>query len=578
MNIKTTLNEVLLMTNKKYSLEYFWELFLSLPVSITKKFVILVSFLEFGALVTTGIFIIIYFYYIFDQNANTRAYEIGRSLESFAIESLVKNDISGFQKIIEKLSQDKSIRYIILQDKFGQAISHSNIHYIGLKFNDKNSVRVFYTTKEFYQNYYDSRGIIYTREYALPLNTPFGKIGYIRIGMNYYELVWKPLLNSFYIILIMIVFFTIIGIFIAIPALKILIYPVIAVKEATVSVASGDLTTNIKFKNNDEIGKMAQSFNKMIESQREIVSLIIKLTEEISHSISNFTSSTEEVTSATTQISETIQNVTKGAITGSEHTVQVNLKLESFVRLLENAKAQAEKSYTIAEQTYNISIQGKETMNLMNEVIRKIFQGSQQTLEKINKLNELSKKIENITSTINHISGQITLLALNASIEAARAGEYGKGFAVVADEISKLADQSSKQSKEVNQIVNQIISYTKQSLDTTKLQSELVNEGLQTNNMINEFFEKITLSANHISQESKKIKEIAEKEVMESNEVVINVNELNKLMQNIASNSIEVSKSLEETLKNIEEISQQSQKLNDLAIKLRKMVTNFKIK
>lgn len=565
------------MNKNKYTLKNYWKLFLSLPVSFTKKIVILIAFLEFGAIVTTGIFMLIYFYYIFNNNANIRAYEIGKSLENFAIESLVKNDLSRFQKIIEKLSKDKSIRYIILQDKFGQALSHTNIQYIGLKFNDKNSVRVFYSTKEFYQIYYDSNGFPYTKESSIPLTTPFGKVGYIRIGMNYDELIWKPLLNSFYIIIVMIILFTILGILIAIPTLKILIFPVIAVEKATSSVSSGDLTTTVNIQSKDELGKMAESFNQMIQSQKEMVSLIIKISEEISQFTTNLASSTEEVTAAATQISDTIQKVTKDATTGSEYTVQVNLKLESFTRLLENAKAEAEKSYNIAKQTYDISIKGKEKMNLMNEVTQKIFNSSQQTLETINKLSELSKKIEIIASTINHISGQITLLALNASIEAARAGEYGKGFAVVADEISKLADQSSKQSKEVNQIVNQIISYTKQSLDTTKFQSDLVNEGIQANKMINEFFESIIHSANNISQESKKIKEIAEIEVKESDEVVHSINELNILMQKTASNSLEVSESVKETLKNIEEISLQSQKLNDLTTELRKMVAKFKI-
>lgn len=554
-----------------------WNLFLSLPVSLSKKLVILIAFLEFGAIVTTGIFILIYSYFIFDQNANKRAYEIGRSLENFAIESLVKNDLSRFQKIVEKLSEDKSIRYIILQDKFGQALAHSNLHYVGLKFNDKNSVRVFYTTKEFYQNYYDSRGVLYTREYSIPLNTPFGKIGYIRIGMNYDIIVYKPMLNAIYIILIMILSFTILGIFIAIPATKILLIPVNAVHEATHSVAEGDLTTKVDILSKDEIGEMANSFNKMIESQREMVGLITKISEEVTLSASELASSTQEVTAASTQISNTVQSVSKDAITGSEYTVQVNLKLDSFVRLLESAKAQAEKSFAIAQQTYDIATKGREKMNLMNEVSQKIYQGSQQTLEAINKLSELSKKIETITSAINGIAGQITLLSLNASIEAARAGEYGKGFAVVADEISKLADQSSRQAKEVTQIVNQIISFTKQSVETTKNQFELVNEGIQTNKTINEFFEKITLSSSNIAQESKTIKEIAEKEVIESNEVVKSVNELNKLMQNTASSSIEVNQSLKETLNSIEEIAKQSQKLNSLAIDLKKMVSKFKI-
>ena len=137
-----------------------------------------------------------------------------------------------------------------------------------------------------------------------------------------------------------------------------------------------------------------------------------------------------------------------------------------------------EKSSFLLEDAQNVISSGESGTSRVNELKRQneiTTKTMEVSYEKIQSLKERSDKISGIVNTINGISSQTGLLALNASIEAARAGEMGKGFAVVAESIGKLAADSTAATEDIERMILELC----QEVEDTVAQIESIKNGVE---------------------------------------------------------------------------------------------------
>jgi twitching motility protein PilJ len=294
------------------------------------------------------------------------------------------------------------------------------------------------------------------------------------------------------------------------------------------AVIRGDMSPRATVYSEDEFGRLAASFNQMIQSivsntteaqrkaaeqeqakedlQRQVIRLLddvegaargdltvqAEVTADVlgavadsfNLTIQNLREIVNQVKIAARQVNESsreneafARSLSSDALRQAEELSvtlnSVQMMTESIQRVAESAR-EADQVAKLASET---AIKGGDAVERTVAGILDIRETVAETTRKVKRLGESSQEISKIVGLISQIASRTNLLALNASIEAARAGDAGRGFAIVADEVRQLADRAAKSSKEIEQIVLQIQSETSSVQQAMEVGTQQVIDG-----------------------------------------------------------------------------------------------------
>ncbi len=358
-----------------------------------------------------------------------------------------------------------------------------------------------------------------------------------------------------------------------------------------ISEGQGDLTARLQIETADEIGELAQRFNRFVEKLQRIIRQVSENTEKLGNasgkladvsqkltqSAEEMTTRAADVSASTEEMSVNISNMASATEEMSANAQNVSATSEQMSHNMDSvASAIEEVSVSIRDIAANAGKGAK--------ISEKAKEMAASASSAMSTLGEAAGEIGEITEVIRRIAEQTNLLALNATIEAASAGDAGRGFAVVANEIKELAGQSAKAAENIARQIGGVQKNTEGAVAMMENISAVianVNDAVLTITASVEQLARASedISAN-VSQASAGVNNIAESisEVAKgSNDMAMNAGEAAKGANSVALSIRSVSNAATDTDTLARQVSVSADEMARMSDELRKLMDQFRV-
>lgn len=328
--------------------------------------------------------------------------------------------------------------------------------------------------------------------------------------------------------------------------IKRILKPMNKLIQNTVEISKGNLTVENEIVSNDEVGKLAYSFNAMTESIKLLLTDVkcvcgdlIEISSVIKDTQINSTNTMEFIKNNSNMIAEDTKKV-------DEAFGWCFNSFNSVIKRIEDIKSKSDSILTKVGEIRSINEAGINTITYLEKISGKAYEKLQDVNLSFEMLNENISSIKEIALAVTGISNQTHILALNASIEAAKAGLYGKSFNVVAVEIKKLSSTIFDQMSKIDNIITSINKGMSNVKDNIIEVNEISNSQNKVVSETADNYKEILKSVNDITLQVEGIYKGIDKLNEENNTIVNNLSSV----KNISSDFNDAISEINDVVKN----------------------------